>query len=85
MELSDYINVFNKEFAGKLSPNYLGDHTIKINKKDPLYRPLYNFSVRKLEVFRQYINKILEKKWIKLFTSLVGVSILFIPKKDGNL
>ena len=51
MELSDYINIFNKKSIGKLLLNYLGDHTIKINGKNPLYRSLYSLFVRELEVF----------------------------------
>ena len=85
IELNNYINIFNKEFAGGLLFNHPGDHTIKINSKDPLYKPLYNLSIKELEVFRQYLNKILEKRWIKLFTNLAGAPILFIPKKDENL
>ena len=50
MELSDYIDIFNKEFAGELLLNYLRDHIIKINGIDLLYRPLYSLFVRKLEV-----------------------------------
>ena len=85
MELSDYINIFNKEFAGKLLFNHLRDYIIKIDDKDPLYRPLYNLFVRELEVLHQYLDKVLEKRWIKPFTSLIGVSILLMLKKDGSL
>ena len=62
IKLSDYINIFNKEYTGKLPPNYLENHIIKINSKDFLYRPLYNLFIKKLEVLHQYLNKILEKK-----------------------
>ena len=65
--------------------NHPGNYIIKINNKDPLYGPLYNLFVRELEVFHQYLNKILEKGWIKLFTNLIGAPILFILKKDKNL
>ena len=85
MELNDYIDVFSEESAGKLLLNYLGDHVIKTNDKDFLYRPLYSLFIKKLEVFYQYLDEILEKKWIKLFTNLAGAPILFILKKDGNI
>ena len=42
IKLSNYINIFNKEFVGELPFNRLGDHAIKINNKNPLYKPLYN-------------------------------------------
>ena len=85
IELNNYTDIFNKEFTNELPPNHPGDYIIKIDGKDPLYRLLYSFSARKLEVFHQYLDKILEKKWIKLFTSLVRAPILFILKKDKIL
>ena len=85
MELNDYINIFSEEFAGELPPNYPGDHAIKINNKDPLYGPLYNLSIRELEVLNQYLNKILERKWTIPFTNLAKAPILFILKKDKSL
>ena len=62
MELNNYINIFNKEFAGELPFNYLGNYAIKIDGKNPLYGPLYSPFIRELEVLHQYLNKILEKK-----------------------
>ena len=85
MELSNYINISNKEFTGKLLFNYLRDHIIKINNKNLLYRPLYNFFIKKLEVLHQYLNKILEKRWIRSFINLIRAPILFVLKKDKNL
>ena len=61
MKLNNYINIFNKEFASELPLNYLKNNIIKINSKDPLYRPLYNFFIKKLEVLHQYLNKNLKK------------------------
>ena len=62
MELNNYINIFNKKFIGEVPPNRLKNYIIKINNKDFLYGSLYNLSVRELEVFHQYLNKILEKR-----------------------
>ena len=60
--MNDYIDIFNKESAGKLLSNHPGDHTIKTNNKNPLYGPLYNLFTKELEVFHQYLNKTLEKR-----------------------
>ena len=46
--MSDYINIFNKEFAGELLLNHLKDYAIKINGKDPLYKPLHSLSILKI-------------------------------------
>ena len=62
VKLSNYINIFNKEFAGELPPNYLKDYIIEINGKDSLYRPLYNLFIIELEVFYQYLDEILGEK-----------------------
>ena len=85
IKLNNYINIFNKKSTGELLFNHPKDHIIKINNKDPLYGPLYNLFIRKLEVLCQYLNKILKKGWIKPFTSPIRTPILFIPKKDRSL
>ena len=85
MELSNYTDIFNKEFTGELPFNHPGNHAIKTDGKDLLYKPLYNLFTRKLEVLHQYLNEILEKRWIKSFINLARVFILFMLKKDKNL
>ena len=85
MELSNYINIFNKEFIGVLLFNHPKDYTIKIDDKDSLCGPLYNLFIRELEVLHQYLDKTLEKGWIRPFISLVRIPILFMLKKDKNL
>ena len=62
VELNNYINIFNKEFTGKLLFNHLEDYIIKIDGKDLLYKPLYNLFTRKLKVLHQYLDEILEKR-----------------------
>jgi hypothetical protein len=37
-----------------------------------------------LRILREYLNKNLEKGFIRLSTSLVGSPVLFIPKKDSK-
>ena len=76
IKLNNYINIFHKEFIGKLLLNRLKDYIIKINNKNLLYRFLYNLFIRKLEVLYQYLNKILEKGWIKPFINLTKIPIL---------
>ena len=83
--MSDYVDIFNIKFTSELPPNYLGDYAITINNKNLLYKSLYGFFIKKLEVLHQYLNKNLEKGWIKPFINLIGVFILFIPKKDKSL
>jgi hypothetical protein len=51
----------------------------------PPYSPLYNLLELQLEALQEYLTNALRKKWIRPSTSLVGASILFIPKKDRGL
>ena len=61
------------------------DHEIeleKVNKKDTevLWGPLYNISREELLVLRKELIKLLNKRFIKMSKSAVGVPVLFIYK-----
>jgi hypothetical protein len=51
----------------------------------PPYGLLYNLLEPQLKALREYLANALRKKWIRPSTSLIGASILFIPKKDRGL
>jgi hypothetical protein len=38
-----------------------------------------------LKILKKYLNKNLERKYIQYFINPIGIFILFILKKDGNL
>ena len=48
-------------------------------------RSYYNISQDELSAIREYLFIILKKKWIRLFNSLIEVSILFVKKFDKSL
>ena len=62
----DYIDVFNKKEA-RLLPDYsLYKLAIKLIKgKQPLFGPLYNLLEAKLKVLREYLDKNLQRRWIR--------------------
>jgi hypothetical protein len=49
------------------------------------YKFIYKLSKNELKILRKYLNENLEREYIQHFISPVGISILFILKKDGSL
>ena len=63
----------------------MGSRDTLKKKKQLIYRFIYAFSEKKLEVLRNYIKKNLKKGFIKPFTLLTGYPLLFIRKKNSKL
>ena len=62
------------------------DYKISLQPEKQLkYKPIYLFSEKKLEVLKSYIEKNLQKRFIKLLVLLIKYPILFISKKNGGL
>jgi hypothetical protein len=60
------------------------EHVIE-TMKDPLFKPIYNFSETELASLWKYLNKGLDRGWIQHSISPAGAPILFVPKKDRDL
>jgi hypothetical protein len=61
-------------------------YTIDLEAKErPLFRPLYNLSVKELVALREYLDQALKNRWIKRSISEAGTPILFVLKKDSSL
>jgi hypothetical protein len=61
-------------------------HAIDLESGErPLFRPLYNLSVKELAALREYLDQALKNGWIKRSVSEAGAPILFVPKKDSSL
>jgi hypothetical protein len=55
-KLAGYKDIANNNAANTLPKHYSSDYTIKIKKGlTVLYRPLYNLSLKKLEVLQEYL------------------------------
>jgi hypothetical protein len=54
-------------------------------REKPLFRPLYNLSVKELAALYKYLNQALKNGWIKRSISEAGAPILFVLKKDSSL
>jgi hypothetical protein len=60
-EFAEYIDVFDTEKAGVLLAYNKNKYTINVDRNEPLFGLLYNFSTKELEVLRTYFNTILAK------------------------
>ena len=56
-----YIDIFSNKKTERLLLYKQNNHAINLNKKDPLYKSLYNLLIYKLKKLRDYLNDILTK------------------------
>ncbi len=85
-QLSDLAIVFNANKASGL-PNYRSlDYAINlVDRKQPLYSPIYLLGEQELATLREYINNGLALGRLQHSISAAGSLILFMPKKDREL
>jgi hypothetical protein len=83
-EYQDFSSLFNDELAATTPCADSATHAIETTK-DPPFGPIYNLSVRELEILRKYIDEAMQNGWIRPSTSPAGAPILFVPKKGGEL
>ena len=83
-EIVDYIDVFFKENAEKLSEHKESDHIIELNEQDSPFEPLYNLSNSELKTLWKYLDDALTKEWIRHFISSAKAPVLFILKKNDG-
>lgn len=83
-ELSDLGHLFNTEAAVSLPQPRSTDHAIETTGEPPHY-PIYNLSVKELEVLKKYLVDAQANGWIRPSISPGGAPVLFVPKKNGDL
>jgi hypothetical protein len=85
-EIKDYYNVI---ISGDVAHHALPigvAYAIDLEARErPLFRPLYNLSVKELVALREYLDQALKNGWIKRSVSEAGAPILFVLKKDSSL
>jgi hypothetical protein len=90
LEYHDFLNVFFKQEADKLfSHRENHDHHIKLKeekeKVDHEYASLYRMSDDELLLVKQYLEKHLQKNFIKSSSASYSSLILFVRKSDDEL
>ena len=81
-----FADVFNKTKAETLPPHC--PYNLKINLEEgaqPLVGPIYFLSASEQETLKEFIEENLNMGFIWPTSSLHGVPVLFIKKKDGSL
>ena len=84
-KFKNFEDVFSKEQANIFVSHQINDHVIELEDKELSYESLYNLSIKKLKILREYIDFILTKKWIQHFINSTKASILFVLKKNDKL
>ena len=82
----EFANIFNKTKAEVLTPYYPYD--LKINLEEsaqPPVGPIYSLSASEQEALKEFIEENLNIGFIRLTSSLHGILVLFIKKKDSSL
>ncbi|KAF4306721.1 hypothetical protein GTA08_BOTSDO05973 [Botryosphaeria dothidea] len=85
-EYWDLKAVCQERGKGDLPKHQPWDHEIPLKPgTKPAYKPIYSLSAKEMEALREYIEKNLERGYIRPSTSSAGYPILFVPKKNGKL
>ncbi|EDN04752.1 hypothetical protein HCAG_08414 [Histoplasma mississippiense (nom. inval.)] len=82
-DYKDYLDVFREDIPdAEHAPH---DHAIDLKPgKEPPYRPINNLSPQELSVLREYIEKALEKNWIRPSKSPAEIGFLgFVITTQG--
>ncbi len=81
----NFADVFDKINADKLLEHDSQDHAINTKNKMFSFESVYNLSMIKLELFKEYFDEFLTKVFIVFSSSFVDASILFVKKSKNDL
>jgi hypothetical protein len=81
----NFADVFDKINANKLFDHDSQNHVIDIEDKMSFFESMYNLSMIKLEMLREYLDEFLTKGFIVLSSSSASALILFAKKSEGDL
>ncbi|KAI1007708.1 hypothetical protein K3495_g523 [Podosphaera aphanis] len=82
----EFVDVFNRDQANKLPPHRPWDHSIDLqsDKHPPASRP-YSMNQYELKTPREYLDKELDKGFIRISHSPAAAPVLFVKKPNGDL
>jgi hypothetical protein len=81
----DFADIFNKMKTNELSKHDSQNHEINTKNKISSFESIYNLFVIELEIFTNYLDEFLIKKFIVSSFSSTKVSILFVKKSKNDL
>jgi hypothetical protein len=83
--VNEFPNVFPEELPGR-PPNRGIDFVIEFKPGSaPIYKTPYRMATPELAKLKEHIKELLGKGFIHPSSSLWGVPVIFIQKKDGTL
>lgn len=80
-----WTNVFSEEGAAQLPGEAVTHEIPTMEGKMPPWGPLYSLSQHELKTLREYLDKMLQRGWIRPSQSSAGAPVLFVRKPDGSL
>ncbi|MBW0507396.1 hypothetical protein O181_047111, partial [Austropuccinia psidii MF-1] len=80
-----FLDVFSKVKAEKLSSHCACDHHIELEESLPPVGVIYSLSKQESDTLRAYISENVEKCFSHPSSSSTGAPVLFVKKKDGGL
>jgi hypothetical protein len=85
-EYHEFKDLFSAEEVKELPLHRPYDHKIEtINNQLPLHGQIYNILQVELDALKSYIDKMIEKGFIRTSNSPTGTPVLFVKKKNGTL
>ena len=86
LEHHKHLIAFSRKEADKLAERRPYDHKIVIEEgKHPGFGPLYGMSQNELQVLQKYLDKHLDKGFIKANSSPIATPVIFVKKPGGGL
>ena len=84
-QYAEFSDVFDERATTKLPGEHVV-HAIDLEEgKNPPWGPIYSLSQTELQTLREYLDKMLERGWIRPSQSSAGAPVLFTKKADGSL
>src|SRR5437588_3222436 len=85
-EYHEFLFLFEEKERKDLPPHRHADHKIDLEEEETApFMKLYRLREEELKALREYLEKNIQRRWIRPSTSSAGAPILFVKKKDGGL
>ena len=86
MEYRDLMGAFEEKECDRLPPHRRNDCAIQLKSGEALPKAkLYSMSPREMRELRDFLDKNLQRGFIRPTTSHMAAPVLFVKKKDGTL
>ena len=81
----EFSDVFPEELPGLPPEREIKFYIDIVYIKNPIFMPPYRMAPSELKEFKEQLQELLDKSFIRPNTSPWGAPVLFVKKKDGSL